>query len=230
MNTNLLNSNIMKTNNFFIKTILGLSLVASFTSCSNDDDTTLPDPVEEEEPITSLVLTFTNQDDSDDIITLTWEDANEDLEIDAGEQTVTGTFTSGEVYDAEIELFAEDENFLDEDILADQEAIDAHFFTYDDGTLDFTMVRSDDDEERTDGNKLGVFTEWTAGSTTGTGTITIKLYHESPNVTDDDGFGTAEGTDTDIDISFDVAVEASNAIISEELVEDVIEGILTELF
>ena len=220
MTTNLLNSNIMKTNNFFIKTILGLSLVASFTSCSNDDDTTLPDPVEEEEAITGLTLTFTNQDDSDDVVTLTWEDANEDLIKDDSEISIEGTFIPNGVYDAEIGLFAEEgEDFLEEDILDSQEAIDAHFFTYAVEDLDFTMVRSDNDEERTDGNKLGVFTEWTAGSTTGTGTITIKLYHESPTVSDDDGFGTAAGTDTDIEISFLVAI---NSEVTEVIFEEVI--------
>jgi hypothetical protein len=69
------------------------------------------------------------------------------------------------------------------------------------------MVRAIDDNTRTDNYKLGVKTTWTAGSTTGNGSITIQLFHESPNVDDSNGFGTAAGTDTDIDISFDVEIQ-----------------------
>jgi len=206
MKTQSLNLNFMKTSQFFINAFLCLAVITSFTSCSNDDDT--PDPVEEEEAITELVLTFTNQDDDTDTVVLTWEDANEDEVIDAGEQTVTGVFEADAVYDAEIGLFAEDEDFLDEDVLADQASIDAHFFTY--GTdLSFSMERASDDNERSDGAKLGVKTTWTAGSDAETGYISIQLFHESPGVDDSDGFGSATGTDTDIDISFDVEVAAA---------------------
>ena len=39
------------------------------------------------------------------------------------------------------------------------------------------------------------------------GSITINLFHESPAISDEGGFGSAEGTDTDIDISFNVEVK-----------------------
>jgi len=179
--------------------------MALFASCSDDDETP-PEAVEEEEAITRLVLTFTNQNDAADTVVLTWDDANEDEVIDDGEKTVTGQFSADGVYDAELGLFNLDEDFLDEDILADQAGIDAHFFTYA-TTLDFTMARADDDNARSDNNKLGVKTVWTAGSTAGTGTISVSLYHESPSVDDSDGFGTAAGDDTDIDISFDTEIQ-----------------------
>lgn len=204
MKTNLLNLNFMKTSKFFMNAILCLTLIGSFTSCSDDDDT--PEVIEEEEAITSLVLTYTNQDDATDTVVLTWIDENEDLIIDAGEQTVEGTFTTGATYDATLGLFAEDEDFLEEDILADQTAIDAHFFLYS-TDLDFTMERASDDYLRADGVNLGVETVWTAGSTAGTGTITAQLFHEAPSVDDTDGFGSTTGTDTDIDITFSVTIE-----------------------
>ena len=203
MKTQILNSNFMKTSKFFINTCLCLTLALSFTSCSDDDDT--PEAVDDEEAITGLVLTFTNQDDDTDTVVLTWDDENLDEVIDDGEQTVEGEFTADGVYDAVIELFAGDEDFLEEDILEDQAAIDAHFFVYD-TDLDFSMVRSDDDYTRSDDYDLGVLTTWTAGATTGSGYISIALFHESPSVDDSDGFGDAEGTDTDIDISFDVEI------------------------
>lgn len=200
MKINFLNSKTMKTIKFYAMAVMAIAMLAS---CDNDDDT--PEPVEEEEAITEIVLTFTNQADSNDEVTLTWEDDNEDGIVQASEQTVDGTFTAGAVYDAEIELYNEDEDFLDEDILADQAAIDAHFFVYA-TTLDFTMMRAADDETRTDNNKLGVKTVWTAGAA-GTGSISIELHHESPSVDDSTGFGTAAGDDTDIDISFNAEIQ-----------------------
>jgi hypothetical protein len=201
MSTNFLNFKTMKTIKFFAMAVVTVTMLAS---CSDDND--IPEPVEEEEAITKLTVTFTNQDDSTDTVVLTWDDANLDEVQDANEFTVTGEFETGEVYDAELGLFNQDEDFLDEDILADQAGIDAHFFTYA-TTLGFTMSRASDDFARSDNNKLGVKTTWTANSTAGTGTITIKLFHESPTVSDDGGFGTAAGDDTDIDISFNVEIQ-----------------------
>jgi len=204
MKIKFLNFKTMKTIKFYAMAVIAISM---FASCSNDDGGD-SDPVDEgEEPVTKLVLTFTNSDDDTDTVVLTWDDANEDLVIDAGEKTVVGEFSESGVYDAEIGLFSGDEDFLAADILANQASIDAHFFVYA-TDLDFIMVRADDDNTRSDNNKLGVQTTWTAG-TAGTGSITIQLFHESPNVSDNDGFGTAEGTDTDIDISFDVEIAAA---------------------
>lgn len=201
MKINFLNFNTMKTSKFFASTFLGLALLAS---CSNDDDAT--PPVEEEEAITKLVLSFTNSSDDTDTVVLTWDDTNQDEVIDANEKTVVGEFNTGQTYNATLELFNMEEDFLDEDILADQAGIDAHFFVYS-TNLDFTMTRATDDYARSDNNKLGVKTVWTAGSTTGTGDISVKLFHESPSVSDSDGFGSATGTDTDIDIAFDVEIQ-----------------------
>lgn len=202
MNINFLNFKTMKTIKFYFVAIISVAMLAS---CSKDET---PKPVEEEESITKLVLTFTNKASANDKVTLTWNDDNNDGVVDANEKTVAGKFTTSNVYNATIGLFNKDEDFLDEDILANQASIDAHFFTYA-TTLDFTMVRADDDNARSDNNKLGVKTVWTAGTTAKTGTITVKLFHESPSVNDSNGFGTATGTDTDIDISFDAEIEAA---------------------
>lgn len=201
MKIKFLNFKTMKRVRFYAMTIIA---TAMFASCSSDDDGT-PPPVEEEEAITKLVLTFINQNDATETVVLTWDDANEDEVIDEGEKTVEGEFNAGEVYDATLGLFNVDEDFLDEDILADQASIDAHFFVYA-TALDFTMARASDDNARSDNNKLGVKTTWTAG-VAGTGDISVQLFHESPSVSDSDGFGSAEGTDTDIDISFDVEIQ-----------------------
>ena len=199
MKTNFLNLKTMKTIKFYAMSIITIGMLAS---CSSDDST--PEEIEDEEAITGLTLTFTNQADSNNSVVLNWNDANEDGVVDAGEQTVVGEFESSAVYNAEIELFNLDENILEEDILADQQSIDAHFFVYG-TTLDFDMQRAANDETRSDMNKLGVNTVWTAGAA-GTGNISIELYHLSPNVSDSNGFGTAEGDDTDIDITFSAVI------------------------
>lgn len=199
--SNLKNTNIMKFSKFIGLPIIALAL---FTSCESDDDGGV---VEDEEAITQVRLTFTNQTDANDTVVLNWTDANLDEVVDEDEKIITGEFNISAIYDAEIELFNEDEDFLEEDITADQAGIDAHFFVYEASDVDFTMARSDDDFTRSDNNKLGVLTTWTAGDVEQDGTINIKLYHESPSVSDMGGFGTAEGTDTDLDITFNVEID-----------------------
>ncbi len=198
-----LNFKTMKSIKFYAMAVISIAMLAS---CSKDNDDKDTDPVEDEEAITKLVLTFTNQNDAADTVVLTWDDANGDEVIDANEKTIVGEFNTGGVYDAVLELFNKDEDFLDEDILANQASIDAHFFVYA-TSLEFTMARAADDSARSDNNKLGVKTTWTAGATAATGDISVQLFHQSPTVSDSDGFGTAAGTDTDIDISFDVEIQ-----------------------
>ncbi|BAO77495.1 hypothetical protein WPG_3265 [Winogradskyella sp. PG-2] len=178
---------------------LGLALLAS---CSSDDD---GGAVDEEEAITQLILTFVNQTNATDTVVLRWIDTNLDEVVDDTEKTVTGEFDANEVYDATLELFNMDEDFLEEDITSSQAGIDAHFFVY--GTnLNFTMARAANDFVRSDNNRLGANTTWTAGAASD-GTISVALYHESPSVDDSTGFGSATGIDTDIDITFDTEID-----------------------
>ncbi len=194
----------MKTMKFFTMAALAVSMLAS---CTNDDEMESLKPVEEEETITRVVLTYTNAADDSDTVVLTWNDENGDEIVTENEQNVEGTFKVEQTYNAEIALFNEEEDFLDEDILADQASIDAHFFVYSQTGLSFTMRRASDDNMRSDENKLGVKTIWTAGPNAENGSITINLFHESPAISDEGGFGSAEGTDTDIDVSFAVEVK-----------------------
>ena len=199
MKLNYLNLKTMRNFKFYAMTALAVSMLAS---CSSDDDGgSTPAPVEDEEAITRVTLTFTNESDIDDIVTLDWNDDNGDEVVDMNEKVVTGSFSADQTYNATLELYNEDEDFLEEDITSTQAGTDAHFFVYGTDNSDFSMTRDTEDFLRSDNNKLGVYTTWTTGTTT-TGSISVALYHESPSVSDSDGFGTAEGDDTDIDISF----------------------------
>ncbi len=201
MQINFLNLKTMKTIKSYAMTALAIGMLAS---CSSDDDG--GSAVEEEEAITLLTLTYVNESNPTDIVVLNWNDNNGDEVVDENEKTTTGVFSANQNYKATLQLFNQEEDFLDEDITSSQAGIDAHFFVYN-TDLDFTMTRDADDFERTDGNKLGVITDWTAGATASEGYISVSLYHESPSVDASNGFGTAAGDDTDIDISFDVAIQ-----------------------
>lgn len=192
MKTNYLN--ITKTSKYFLSAIFCLTLLAS---CSDDDDN---DPPNDEEVITNVTLAFINVADATDTITLLSVDLDGEDGPMPPAQTVTGDFTAGATYTATIELFnaIEGEDITEE--VRDDEP-DEHFFVYAINGLDMEFSRSAGDVVRTDGNSLGYATTWIA-NTTGTGTITVQLYHESESVDDSNGFGTQVGGSTDVNITF----------------------------
>lgn len=203
MKTQFLNSNFMKTSKFFLSALFCLALITSFTSCSDDDD---PIPVLEEELITDVILTFTNDADANDVVTL--ESIAPDGQDGSSTETITGTFTSGATYSLSLAITNETEDpaddVLNDDIIPEG---DEHFFTYAVNTIDLTMSRDADDEEGADGNSLGVNTTWTAGSAT-TGNIQIVLIHEPEGADDSDEWGSVTGGSEDLNITFsDVEIQ-----------------------
>mgnify|MGYP001826269448 CR=1 FL=1 len=205
MNTNKLNINkmkinyfnIMKTTKFFIATLFCLTLI---TSCSDDDDN--PAPINPEELITNVTLTFTNTDPNNatDIVVL--ESVAPDGQDGAATETITGDFTSGETYALSLEITNESEDPAD-DVLNDDiiPEADEHFFTYAVECISLTMTRDTDDVDGPNGSKLGVNTTWVAGSAS-TGEVQITLIHEPTSTDDSNGFGTVTGGSEDLNITF----------------------------
>lgn len=189
--------NFIKTSKLFLSTILSLAL---FASCSNDDDG--GGEPNEDEVITNVTLTFTNNANAGDVVVLLSVDADGDDGPAAPVQTITGDFTAGATYTATVDLFnaIEGEDITEE--VRDDEP-DEHFFIYGVNGLDVTFARSANDVERADGNLLGYETTWTT-NTAGTGSITIQLFHESETVDDsaNEGFGSQTGGSTDVNITF----------------------------
>nr|WP_321235440.1 type 1 periplasmic binding fold superfamily protein [uncultured Psychroserpens sp.] len=185
----------MKTSKFLLSAILCLTVLVS---CSDDDDT--PSQPNEEEVITNVTLTFTNDADATDIVVLLSVDADGEDGPLAPVQTITGNFTAGATYTATVNLFNAIEN---EDITVEvtDEEPDEHFFVYAINGLDITLTRSANDVVRTDGNKLGFETTWVA-NTASTGSLTIQLFHESESVDDSNEFGIQSGGSADVDITF----------------------------
>ncbi|WP_157957236.1 type 1 periplasmic binding fold superfamily protein [Winogradskyella tangerina] len=188
----------MKTTKFFVKALLCLALVTSFTSCSDDDD---PAPVNEEEIITTLTLTFVNNANPLDFVVLN-SFAADGLEDGMSTETITGNFTAGVTYSLSLGLLNTSENpaedVLNGDIIPEA---DEHFFAYAVNGLDMTMTRDADDVPGPDGSNLGVNTTWVANSA-GTGNLQIRLIHEPTSVDDSNEFGSATGGSEDFNITF----------------------------
>lgn len=195
------NFKIMKTTKYFLTAMLCIAL---FTSCSDDDDGSSVGEPNEDEVITDVTLTFINDANPSNIITLSNIDPDGDDGPEAPTQTITGSFFAGSTYTATVDLY---NSIEDEDVTVEvtNEEPDEHFFIYLINGLDMSFARSANDVMRMDGNLLGFETSWTA-NTASTGSITIQLFHESETVNDDNEFGTQSGGSTDIDITF-VGVE-----------------------
>ncbi|NRB84518.1 MAG: type 1 periplasmic binding fold superfamily protein [Winogradskyella sp.] len=188
----------MKTTKFLFKTMLCLALVSSFTSCSDDDD---PAPVNEEELITNLTLTFTNTTNPGDVVLMS-SVAPDGLEDGLSTETIIGSFTPGASYALTIGLLNESESpaedVLNGDIIPEA---DEHFFVYAVNGLNLTMTRDASDIDGPDGSKLGVNTTWIAGASS-FGNLQIRLIHEPSTVDDSDEFGSATGGSEDFNITF----------------------------
>ena len=91
---------------------LKYALLAStliFASCSDDDDNT-PDPVNEEEVITTLIVTLEmiNGESGSDTVVMQYQDLDGDGP-DAATVTVSGSLNANTVYDGSIVLLNEAE-------------------------------------------------------------------------------------------------------------------------
>ena len=173
-----------------------LAIPFLYFSCDDDDDT--PDPVNEEEVITTMNVTLVAHDGSGTVFMSSVDDDGEGPNLPV--VTVSGPISSMTSYSGMVEFLNESEDPA-EDITEEViEEADEHqvFFSTNGVFLDFVYGDFD-----SNGNPLG--TQFVlAPEGTGSGTITITLVHEpaKPN----DGLSTAGG-ETDIEVTFDVVVE-----------------------
>ena len=180
-----------------------LAICATFlfaVGCEKDDEDPPVTPVNEEELITTAILTLVDQATSD-----TSEFRFTDLDGDGGNVPVIvgGTLTAGSSYTGSIQLLNEIEG---EDITLEvmDEDLDHQFF-YDTGNTGITWTYTDQDSN---GNPLGVTTMWNTAAA-GTGVIKVTLRHEpDKNATGVSGGDiTNAGGDTDIEVSLPVVVQ-----------------------
>ena len=178
---------------------LKYALLAStliFASCSDDDDNT-PEPVNEEEVITTLTVTL---ESGSDTVVMQYQDLDGDGP-DAATVTVSGSLNANTTYDGSIVLLNETESPAEnvtEEI--EEEDLDHQFFYTVGSGLDVAAEYVDADSE---GNPLGLSFILNTGVAS-SGGLTFTLRHEpnKPNT----GLENAGG-ETDIEVTFDVTVE-----------------------
>ena len=187
----------MKTIKYIFLSILSLAL---FTNCSNDDDNNDPEPINEEEVITTLKLTLVPQAGGD-TITFTTQDLDGDGP-NIPVVTVSGDLVAGSSYLGTVQVLNELENPAEDITLEVLEEDEDHqfFYTFSNNS-DVSVTYTDQDEN---GNPVGVsFMLSTNAASTGD-TLTVILKHE-PNKTAQgvsDGDITNAGGETDAEASF----------------------------
>lgn len=181
-----------------IKTFVALLLTGSlFVACSNDDDA--PEPVNEEETITTMTVTLVPQGGGA-TITLRSQDLDGDGP-NAPVITVSGNLAANSTYDGSIVLLDETatpaENITEE---VEEEAEEHQFIYVVSGSI--TGVAYTDQDGN--GNPVGLSFELSTGDA-GNGTLGVTLRHEpaKPN----DGTLAGAGGETDIAQTFSVTVE-----------------------
>ena len=174
-----------------------LAIPFLYFSCSDDDDNT-PEPINEEEVITTMTVTLVAHDGSG-VVTM----QTQDLDGDGPNEpviTVSGPLTAGTSYAGSIVWLNEMEDPAEnvtEEIVEEQ---DEHQVFFSAAGVGMEFVYMDFDGN---GNPLG--TQFVlAPLGTGSGSVTITLVHEpaKPN----DGLDTAGGS-IDIQTTFPVTVE-----------------------
>jgi len=168
-------------------------------SCSSDDDA-VPEPVLEEELITTVTVTLV-PDGGGDSITLMSKDLDGDGPNEP-EITVATDLTANTTYTGSVVFLNETEDPA-KDITEEIKELDEEhqlFFVLGDG-LDATTTYQDFDEND---NPLGTAFSMTTGAA-GSGTLTITLRHEpkKPN----DGTLDDAGGSTDIAVTYPLVVQ-----------------------
>ena len=172
-----------------------------FVACSSDDDAA-PEPVNEEEVITTMIVTL---DGPDQVVTLEYRDLDgPDGPLSA--EITGGELTAGATYTGSIRLLNETE-YPAENITEEvEEEDDEHQFFYAASSDLNVLVEYGNFDGN--GNPLGTMFMLTTG-TASSGALTFTLIHEP----DKSGAGVSEGDitnaggETDIEVSFEVEVQ-----------------------
>jgi hypothetical protein len=167
------------------------------TSCNDDD--VKPEPVNEEELITTVVVEFENQANPSNLVTLTFKDLDGDGP-NAPQVTQTGTFQPNQAYDVLTEFLNESVNPA-EDITEEiiDEASDHQVFYQ--GSLGSLTNYSDEDPQ---GKPIGLLAVYTTGAVGTNKNFTVTLRH-LPNKNAQGvatGSITNAGGETDIEATF----------------------------
>ncbi|RKQ51359.1 hypothetical protein BXY85_2384 [Roseivirga pacifica] len=191
----------MKMKNLFaVKYFLIAMLAVSIFSCDSDD----PEPVNEEELITTLKVTFTGTGNTTGVV----EAIFQDLDGEGGDNPVitNPTLMANGTYNVTVQFLNETENpaeDITEEVEEEDEEHQVFFVTA--GGAELTYAYNDEDG---DGNPVGLAGTATTGAV-GSGTLQVLLIHE-PNKGGSgvsDGDPTNAGGETDISVTFDLTIQ-----------------------
>ena len=179
---------------FLSTTIFASALIFS---CSSDDDST-PEPVLEEEVITTMTITLTADGQADVIL------QTQDLDGDGPdipEVTVSGNLLENKMYYGSIVLLNETEDPAENMTLEiEAESLEHQFFYTIENGLDAITEYNDVDPDL---NPIGLDFVLTANAVS-SGSITFTLRHEptKPNTGLEDA-----GGETDIEATFELSIQ-----------------------
>lgn len=177
---------------FFL--LLVLIATTLLVGCSDD-----PEPVNEEELITTVSITLTSVGgSSENAVTLSWDDLNLNGVVDAGEIEPVALYTNT-AYTASIELLNKSVDPVEDITEEIREEAEDHLFCFEATGVNITF--SNFDKDANDRN-VGLISTWTT-TTTGAGSVNIKLRHQPGTKT-----GACTGGETDIDLTFPISVVA----------------------
>ena len=183
-----------------MKTMKNISFYAllsiAMIGCSDDD--TAPEVINDEELITTVILTLTQE--SGDQVVLTTVDLDGDGP-DEPVTTVVGNFAENTQYQGAVRFLNETETPAEEITEEVLEEADEHqvFYT----TTDGLNIETQYEDEDSQGNPLGLQITLTTGAAS-QGSLTVTLRHEP--VKPNDGLDSAGG-ETDIATTFNVSIQ-----------------------
>lgn len=190
---------LKKTNKYVLLTLLGTSVLAA---CKKDDDTpSTPAPVNENEVITTMRITFDDQGAGPDKV---WE--FRDADGDGGDPaTLTAdTLLPNSTYHASLLLLNESVDPVDTSSNEVLEENTLHQFFYQVSGVNVTFTYADTDD---DGRPVGLQTHVATG-TASAGTVKVTLRHEPDKGAAGVAAGdiTNAGGSTDIEVDFPAVV------------------------
>jgi hypothetical protein len=183
--------------NSILKFALATVLVAGFTSCEDDDAPVL---INEEELITTVTYTLTNNADSNDVVEFKSFDSDGDGPLLP--TTTNGTLRANATYSGSITFLNEtDPNDIDNITDEVQEEADEHEVFYATPVAGIVITKTDTDP---DGNPLGLRTTLQTGAA-GSGNLVVTLIHEptKPNT----GTVSNAGGEPDAEVTFTITVQ-----------------------
>jgi len=166
-------------------------------SCRRDS---IPEDIHEHEEIEQITLTLkeVGSDAAPIVITYLGGKANAPLDLEAGK-----------TYELSLDFFHRHDDHYHSMLEELIEEKDEHFISFEFAGVDLDLVRLPSDITRTDGEKLGLKSQWKIYSVSAPARVSIKLFHGSESVkaqspSEAKQFGEAVGGEADVNAQIEI--------------------------